>query len=171
MPWYPKVIAGVVAVLTLGLTLVRPLRRWALQVPMQRLIALHLIRFVGFYFLYLYERHELPYRFAVWGGTGDIVVAALAVPLLFFAQLRAGVALWNLLGLADILAAAETAARSEIAVPGSMHRLDQLPLILLPMLVVPVIIVTHALMLVRVLGGTSSSHDGGTDNQTADVAA
>ncbi len=81
MPWYPKVIAGVVAVLTLGLTLVRPLRRWALQVPMQRLIALHLIRFVGFYFLYLYGRHELPYRFAVWGGTGDIVVAALAVPL------------------------------------------------------------------------------------------
>jgi hypothetical protein len=40
-----------------------------------------------------------------------------------------------------------------------MHRLDQLPLILLPTLVVPVIIVTHALMLVRVLGGTSGSHD------------
>jgi hypothetical protein len=34
---------------------------------------------------------------------------------------RAGIALWNLLGLADILAVAATAARLEVAVPGSMH--------------------------------------------------
>src|SRR5260370_12542677 len=137
---------------------------------MQRLIALHLIRIVGFYFLYLDARDEVPSRFAVWGGTGDIVVAALAVPLLFFAQLRAGVALWNLVGLADILAVAATAARSEIAVPGSMHRLDQLPLVLLPMLVGPGVIVTHAPWLVRVLVGPTRSHAGGTANRHADLA-
>jgi hypothetical protein len=88
---------------------------------MRRLIALHLIRFVGIYFLYLYGRHEVPYRFGVWGGTGDVIMAALAVALLFFAEWRAGIALWNLLGLADILAVAATAARLEVAVPGSMH--------------------------------------------------
>jgi hypothetical protein len=170
VPWYPKAILAIATVLALVLALVRPLRGWALRVPIGRLIALHLIRFVGFYFLYLYGRHELPYRFAVLGGMGDILVAALAVPLLFFAEWRTGVALWNLLGLADILAVAATAARSEIAAPGSMHQLDQLPLILLPTLVVPAIIVTHLLMLVRVLGGTSSSQ-GGAKDHTADVAA
>jgi hypothetical protein len=44
---------------------------------------------------------------------------------------------------------AATAARSEIAVPGSMHQLNQFPLILLPTFIVPVIIVTHGLMLMR----------------------
>jgi hypothetical protein len=56
---------------------------------------------------------------------------------------------WNLLGLADIVGVAVTAARSEMAIPGSMHQLDKFPLILLPTLIVPLIVVTHGLMLVR----------------------
>jgi hypothetical protein len=45
-----------------------------------------------------------------------------------------------------------TAARDEVAVPGSMYLLDRFPLILLPTLIVPLIIVTHGLMLVRTTG-------------------
>jgi hypothetical protein len=115
------------------------------------LIAFHLIRFVGIYFLYLYAQHELPYAFAVWGGSGDIIVAILALVVMLFASFKPGLFVWNVLGLVDIIAVAVTAARSEMTVPGSMHQLDRSPLFLLPTFVVPVIIVTHGLMQVRAL--------------------
>ena len=153
MPWYPKAILAVVAALTLALVLVRPVRAWAMRVDIRGLAALHLIRFVGFYFLFLYGRGELPYGFAVRGGIGDIVAAALACAILIFGKSKTVLVVWNVLGLVDILAVAGTAAPSEMLVPGSMHQLDRFPLILLPTVVVPVIIVSHGLMLWR-LGKT-----------------
>ena len=123
--------------------------RVAEKADIRYLIAFHLVRFVGFYFLFLYSLGELPHNFAVRGGLGDIVVAVLALALLFCAGFSPAVVLWNLLGLMDIVAVVVTVARDEIAVPGSMHVLDRFPLILLPTCVVPLIIVTHGLMLVR----------------------
>ena len=151
MPWYPKTILSIAGALAIALYSVRPFRVWAFGINLRWLISFHLVRFVGIYFLYLYRMNELPYGFAVWGGLGDIVVAMFAVVILFFASGRPVVIIWSVLGLADILAVAATAAQSEMAVPGSMHQLDKFPLILLPTFVVPMIIVTHGLMLVRVL--------------------
>jgi hypothetical protein len=149
IPWYPKAILAVTAALVLALATVPGLRRWAFRVEMRRLIAFHLVRFVGIYFLYLYSQGELPYNFAVVGGIGDIIVATLAIVIVFWAPSKPVLLAWNLLGLADIVGVAVTAARSEMAVPGSMHQLDKFPLILLPTLIVPLIVVTHGLMLVR----------------------
>jgi hypothetical protein len=151
VPWYPKAVVTVVAALLLALALVPRFRSWALTVDIRYLIAVHFVRFVGFYFLYLYSLGELPYNFAVLGGWGDIAVAFLAFIAILLASSKPAVVLWNLLGLADILAVAATAARDEIAVPGSMHMLDRLPLILIPTLFVPVIIVTHGLMVFRAI--------------------
>jgi hypothetical protein len=100
----------------------------------------------------------LPYNFAVRGGIGDIIVATLSLVLLFAVRFRSAVVVWNVLGLADIVAVVVTAARCEMAVPGSMHELDHFPLILLPTFVVPVIIVTHFLMLVRAVRA-GGAHD------------
>lgn len=158
MPWYPKAIVGVVAGLLLALVLVPRFRSWALTVDIRYLIAVHFVRFVGFYFLYLYSLGELPCNFAVLGGWGDIAVACLAVAAILLAGSKPVIAVWNLLGLADILAVAATAARDEIAVPGSMHMLDRLPLILLPTLLVPVIIFTHGLMLFRAIRFQNRAH-------------
>lgn len=151
MPWYPKAILLVVGLLAIALATLRLFREWAFRVDVRWLVGFHLIRFVGIYFLYLYGHHELPYQFAVWGGTGDVIVAALACGLICFPLSKSALILWNILGLFDILAVAVTAASSEIAVPGSMHQLDHFPLILLPTVIVPVIIVTHVLMLIRAL--------------------
>lgn len=149
MPWYPKAILAGIATLLIALISVRRLREWAFRVDVRWLIAFHLIRFVGIYFLYLYAKRELPYNFAVWGGSGDIIVATLALVFLRFANFRPGFIVWNVLGLVDIVAVVITAARSEVAAPGSMHQLDRFPLVLLPTFVVPVVMVTHGLMLVR----------------------
>jgi hypothetical protein len=151
MPWYPKAVFGVLAALIIATALIRPLRNRALAIDVRYLIAFHFTRFIGFYFLYLYNRGELPRNFAVFGGWGDIAVSFLAIAVIFVPRSRSFLALWNLLGLADILAVVVTAARDEAAVPGSMHQLDHLPLLLLPTLIVPLIIFTHGLMLFRLL--------------------
>jgi len=142
--------------MSLLLLFCRPIRRWAWRVDMRWLVAIHLVRFVGIYFLYLYARRELPYAFAVWGGVGDVVVSILALFVISVAHTRPALIVWNLLGLADILAVAFTAAHSEAAAPGSMHQLNHFPLILLPTIIVPVIIVTHGLMLLRMFRQTDS---------------
>jgi hypothetical protein len=149
MPWYPKAILAAIVLLVLLFAISRQFRYWAFRVDVRWLISFHLVRLVGVYFLYLYAQHELPFRFAVWGGTGDIIVAMLALIVLRFASFQPGLIVWNVLGLVDIVAVAVTAAHSEITVPGSMHQLDRFPLILLPICVVPVAITTHGLMLIR----------------------
>src|SRR4029450_4707365 len=82
-------------------------RGWLRTPDLRWLVALHLTRFVGVYFLVLYYRDgALPYAFAVPGGWGDILVATLALGLLAAARnletRRALVGIWNALGLLDI---------------------------------------------------------------------
>jgi hypothetical protein len=110
-----------------------------------------LTRFVGFYLLYLYSNRQLPNAFAVRGGIGDILVATLACVLLVFANSKPALIAWNILGSIDILDVVITVARSESAVPGSMHQLDHFPLVLLPTFIVPLIIVIHGLIFYRTL--------------------
>ena len=129
-------------------------RAWLLAIDVRWLVALHLTRFVGAYFLYLYGRGQLPYAFAVPGGWGDITVASLAGALLLLGsptmgRRRAAYMLWNVLGLADILFVVVTAARLGAADPESMAALLRLPLSLLPTFLVPLIIASHVVLGVR----------------------
>jgi hypothetical protein len=133
---------------------VPPLRAWTRTVDLRVLVALHVTRFVGAYFLILYRRGELPYAFAVPGGWGDIAVASLALVLLAGGppnstmRLRAYI-LWNAIGFVDILFVVTTAARLGITDPVSMAALLRLPLSLLPTYLVPLIIASHLLIASR----------------------
>src|SRR4051794_11293704 len=57
-------------------------RAWLNAVDLRVLIALHVTRLVGFYFLFLCGRGELPCSFATTAGWGDIVVATFALIVL-----------------------------------------------------------------------------------------
>jgi hypothetical protein len=130
------------------------IRTWALALDVRALVAFHLTRLVGFYFLWLHGQGELPWAFAVPGGVGDIAVALVAIGLILWAP-RRGIAgwraywAWNLAGLADIALVVLTAARLALADPPSMGALLRLPLWLLISYVVPIIIATHVVIFVR----------------------
>ncbi len=130
------------------------LRTWSRTVDCRWLVLPHLGRFVGVYFLILMGQGRLPRAFALPAGWGDIVVAVLAVALLLLAP-RAGrrawgaLFAWNLIGLVDILLVVAIAARLMIAGEPSMNEILHLPLSLLPTFLVPIVIGTHVLLLLR----------------------
>jgi hypothetical protein len=150
-PPFPQIILlALVAVLLIAHRVSRPFHRWISSVPIRWLISVHLIRFVGFYFLYLHHLHQLPFAFAVPGGCGDILVAVGALLLLLTRRTSGRLVLaWNVLGLADILFVVLTAARLAFHDPASMDALLRFPLSLLPTFIVPIIIFTHIILFLR----------------------
>jgi len=155
VPPLPQIVLfGLVVLLLLLYWLSQSFRKWVLSVNIKLLVALHLTRFVGFYFLFLYSRGQLPYDFAVLGGWGDIIVATAALLVILLAPLvgKSGwiiCLVWNLIGLVDILFVIATAARLTIADPQSMSELLKLPLSLLPTFLVPILIFTHIIIFIR----------------------
>jgi hypothetical protein len=147
------VLLGLTAAVILAGFSVPAFRAWLFSIRYRQLLAFHLTRFIGVYFLVLYGRGELPWAFAVPGGWGDIIVAAAATVLVFFVpHLEAWpgwLATWNLVGLADILFVVVTASRLMLADPQSMSALTRLPLSLLPTFLVPLIISSHVFIFWR----------------------
>ena len=120
------------------------------------LVAPHLTRYVGIYFLVLHGQGRLPYAFAVPGGWGDIVAATAAVVLLLSGRPRGGgrrtaYLAWSVYGLADLLFVVLTAGRLGVENPASMAELLELPLSLLPTFLVPILIASHLVLGVRLL--------------------
>ena len=157
----PVVIFGLTAALLASWWLRPGFRGWLAALDARWLVGLHLTRFVGFYFLYLYGRGELPYAFAVPGGWGDIAVASLAAVLLVLGPpdngwRRAAYIGWNVLGLMDILFVVATAGRLLATEPASMAALTRLPLSLLPTFLVPLIIASHVVLAVKLARSRAS---------------
>jgi hypothetical protein len=157
-------IAGLTGVLIASYWLSKSFRDWLNALDLRVIVALHLTRFVGFYFLWLYGRGELPYRFAVPGGWGDVIVATGAVVILAswssFGGRRPVLFIWNVCGLVDILLVVVTAATEAMTAPASMAPLLRMPLSLLATFLVPLIISSHLLIFARVRGkiGTLSEN-------------
>ena len=135
-------------------------------VPLGALVAIHLVRFVGAWFIVLYRRGELPFAFAVPGGWGDILAAATAAALLLEAipartpARRRVLLVWNGLGLLDILFVVSTAALLYLAEPQQLAPLVRMPLALLPTFFVPLIVLSH----LRIFGWLRESRARKTSN-------
>jgi hypothetical protein len=152
-PAIQAILLGLTAALLLAYFRIAAIRRAVDSLDLRALVLLHVTRFVGFYFLHLYALGELPYGFAVPGGYGDIVVATLALLVLFLpmtpARRARALYLWNVIGFVDILLVVLSGARLGRADPLSMHALTYLPLSLLPTFLVPLIIASHVVIFRR----------------------
>jgi hypothetical protein len=160
--WLRSASAPTIAIIVWSLTAIVMLlwwrvpavRSWVDSLPLRALIALHLCRFVGFYFLVLARDGRLPQAFALPAGVGDIAVAIgalilLAVPAMM--RSRPTVAVWNIIGLTDIFFVVFQALRCGLSDWGSMAALRELPLAMLPTFFVPLIIVSHVWIFVRLM--------------------
>jgi hypothetical protein len=131
-------------------------RQWLETMDLRGLIALHLTRFVGLYFLVLCRHGELPSSFAIPAGCGDVLVATLAAVLLVFWKVvvsrRPWIGAWNTFGLIDIVFVVASAGRHGMADPASMSALLRLPLSVLPTFLVPLIIASHIVIFSRLAG-------------------
>ena len=143
--------------LTIGVLLIlalsRPARARALARGARPLVAFHLTRFIGVYFLWLYSLGVLARNFAVPAGGGDVIIAVWAAVLLVVrdwesSEMRLALLVWNVFGLFDILLVLALAARQAAADPGFRNAFASLPLSLLPTFIVPLVIASHVLMFV-----------------------
>lgn len=151
-----------VAALTFTLIIAERASPWfraaVASVSTSTLIALHLTRFVGAYFLWLGARGELPTTFATPAGWGDIATAVLAIALLVTGSAdrsdrRVVVFAWNVLGLIDLVLVVASAIRHLLTAPASMVPLLSLPLSLLPTFLVPLLLASHVWMIRRTAKG------------------
>jgi hypothetical protein len=153
-----------IVILTAGLLIAwranRGFRAWLDALDLRAIVAFHLTRFVGAYFLFLYRKGELPFGFAVPGGWGDILVATSALVLLllwpWITGHRGWLVIWNLVGFVDIMLVVASAAKHALADPASMAALLRLPLSLLATFLVPLIIASHVFIFLRLRGNTHS---------------
>jgi hypothetical protein len=152
----PVAVPVLVASLTVGLTFAQTRVGWIAEaigtLSTRSILAAHLVRFVGIYFLWLHGQGRLPMEFAYRAGWGDIAAAIGAlVFLLWPATLRVGWAftLWNIFGLLDLLVAVGTGGWLNFTRPGSMVEIASLPLTLVPLWLVPMLISSHVLLLRR----------------------
>ena len=156
----PAPVVGITNVTLVSLTLlavffVRPLRAWVRSLPLRWLVLYHAVRFVGVAFLVLHAGGSLPGDFALVAGWGDIAVAVSALAVAFVAvpvtsRARWWVVLaWNVFGLVDILNVLRGAIQLGLAEPDQVAVMTAFPMSLLPTFVVPLVIVTHVLIFVR----------------------
>src|SRR4051812_18671999 len=121
------------------------------------LMALHLTRLVGIYFLILCQRGELSCQFARPAGIGDIATATGAAILLIWIRVRnnplprTAILVWNTFGLLDIIFVVFNAFRAGVSDWQGMAPLRTLPLMLLPTFLVPLIIASHIIIFARLL--------------------
>ncbi len=132
---------------------IRPLRAWVDGLDLRSLVLVHVTRFVGIYFLALYQRGELPRDFAVSGGMSDIIVATGALVVAFAplktSSRRRAIVIWNVFGLIAVLVSLFNITRLNLSDPTALSSLTHLPLSFLPTMLVPLLLTTHVIIFVR----------------------
>ena len=129
-------------------------------IPMPALILPHVLRILAIQFLLLWTVGRLTAPFAPIAGWGDIITGVTAIPVAWavwrqVAGWRPLAVIWNLFGAADLITAV---ALGVLSAPGSPLQLfavpnaptmTTLPWVLIPGYLVPLLFMTHVLMLMQ----------------------
>jgi len=161
-PGLGAAVAVPIAVLCFVVARIRALHEEFHRVPLWLLIGVHVVRLLGISFIILYTAGRLPAPFAPVAGWGDIFVGATDAPVAWLAyrqitNVRAIVWIWNLIGIADLIAAVGLGvtsspgpARLIFAEPSSAI-MATLPWLLIPGFLVPLLFAVHIGILIRLV--------------------
>ena len=126
------------------------------SVTLESLIALHIFRILGLFFILLYFYHLLPAKFAFSAEMGDIITALLALPVAkMVAKGRPGsikvAYAWNIFGMLDIInvltIAVIAARRSAISgVSGGLEEMTIFPFVWFPAFAPATILFLHTVV-------------------------
>ena len=132
--------------------LVPSLRAAVDALDLRVLILFHTVRApIGAAFLVLMTRGMLAPTFAMRGGIGDLVAGLLALVAAGFVARRRLVLAWNAYGLLDIAVTVATAQKLALIDhdPLMLGAFEIWPFGLLPFFVVPLVVLTHLAIFVR----------------------
>jgi len=138
-------------------------------IPMPALILPHVLRILAIQFLLLWSAGRLTAPFAPFAGWGDIITGVTAIPVAWAVWRKTSgwrplAVIWNLFGAADLI---DAIALGVLSAPGSPLQLfaipnaptmTTLPWVLIPGYLVPILFMTHVLMLVQ-LGAHAPAAD------------
>jgi hypothetical protein len=163
-PLIPLFAGGSIVVGLLAFRFSPALRQAVAAASLPAMIGVQLYRIIGAVFLVVLALGQLPARFALPAGWGDIAVGVTA-PLIALALLRgvpgarALAVAWNVFGLLDLVVAVGmgTGFLAPYLAPGLGARVPPaaamgvFPLVLVPTFAVPVSVILHLLALGRLL--------------------
>jgi hypothetical protein len=155
-------VALPIAILCITAARVQSLRDAFQRVPLWLLVGVHTVRLLGVSFIILFAAGRLPAPFAPVAGWGDIFVGVTAVPVAWLAyrqtvNARAILWIWNVMGIADLIAAVGLGATSSpgparlIFAEPSSAIMTTLPWLLIPGFLVPLLIAVHIGIFVRLI--------------------
>jgi hypothetical protein len=172
----PALPVGVAVTIALMVPLIagagRVARTQGHGIPLATLVGIHVGRVLGVAFLMLYSAGRLPYTFAHSAGWGDIATGVLAIPVALAIHRQAPgwrwfTAAWNVLGMADLLAAVTLGVGSA---PGSLIRFNfeapgagaivTFPWVLIPAFFVPLFLLTHVAIFAGLAKSARTSESG-----------
>jgi hypothetical protein len=169
-PAVPTILFGLLiplAVAAIALWQLESIARLVSAIPLHWLVAAQVYRVAGGIFLVLWADGRMPWQFALPAGIGDVVTGIVAVVVA--AQLAqnaigAGRAYaWCLFGIADLVVAIAMGAMTS---PGRVHLLaldapnllvTAYPLVMVPTFAVPLALMLHGLVLLRLQRGAAST--------------
>lgn len=142
-------------------------RRRIEDAPLFPMVFVHALRVLGVSFVLLYAAHRLPAPFAPTAGWGDIAIGLAALPICYAMargaeRLKAPLLLWNVLGMADLVAALALGA---LSAPGPIRMLwgapgsaimTTLPWILIPCFLVPSYLFLHVAVFSKLRKGVEA---------------
>jgi hypothetical protein len=174
-PNHPVPLIGVllaVSLLTAGVPALigEKVRASLLRIPPQLLIGLNALRILGVLFLLDFVAGSLSGPFPFFAGFGDIITGALAIPLaLRIARskepsVRAIVG-WNVFGTLDLVVAIGLGITSAAGSPLQLihagvgsQAMQYLPLSLVPTVLVPFYLLTHAIVAAQLRVRSRAAH-------------
>ena len=145
-------------------------RATLLAIPLQLLIGLNALRMLGVLFFLDFVAKSLNGPFPFFAGLGDVITGALAIPLALRVANSKGTSLrsiagWNAFGALDLVVAVALGITSAAGSPLQLihagvgsQAMQYLPLSLVPTVLVPFYLVTHAIVATQLRVRSRSIH-------------